>query len=105
MTAVTTIEPPASLALMLRALKLPTVARHAEEVARLAEREGWTFERYVHQRCAGAAWRGSPTRGIHPAKLFVSSIAFIQRHSGRHDGHDFDDVGTQPIEHAVPPIN
>jgi len=33
---------------MLRALKLPTVARHAEEVARLAEREGWTFERYVH---------------------------------------------------------
>jgi DNA replication protein DnaC len=48
MTAVTTMSPPASLALMLRALKLPTVARHAEEVARLAEREGWTFERYVH---------------------------------------------------------
>ena len=48
MTAVTTTEPPASLALMLRALKLPTVARHAEEVARLAEREGWTFERYMH---------------------------------------------------------
>jgi DNA replication protein DnaC len=33
---------------MLRALKLPTVARHADEIARLAEREGWTFERYVH---------------------------------------------------------
>jgi DNA replication protein DnaC len=48
MTTVTTTEPPASLGLMLRALKLPTVARHAEEVARLAEREGWTFERYVH---------------------------------------------------------
>lgn len=48
MTAATTAEPPASLALMLRALKLPTVARHAEEVARLAEREGWAFERYVH---------------------------------------------------------
>jgi DNA replication protein DnaC len=48
MTAVTTTESPASLALMLRALKLPTVARHAEEIARLAEREGWTFERYVH---------------------------------------------------------
>jgi DNA replication protein DnaC len=47
MTAVTT-TPPASLAIMLRALKLPTVARHAEEVARLAERDGWTFERYVH---------------------------------------------------------
>jgi DNA replication protein DnaC len=50
MTAITTttMPPPASLAVMLRALKLPTVARHAEEVARLAEREGWTFERYVH---------------------------------------------------------
>jgi DNA replication protein DnaC len=39
---------PASLAILLRALKLPTVARHAEEVARLAEREGWTFERFLH---------------------------------------------------------
>jgi DNA replication protein DnaC len=48
MTAVTTMPPPVSLALMLRALKLPTVARHAEEIARLAEREGWTFERYLH---------------------------------------------------------
>jgi DNA replication protein DnaC len=48
MTAAITTTPPVSLALMLRALKLPTVARHAEEVARLAEREGWTFERYVH---------------------------------------------------------
>jgi DNA replication protein DnaC len=48
MTPSTTAEPPVSLALMLRALKLPTVARHAEEVARLAERQGWTFERYVH---------------------------------------------------------
>ena len=48
MTAAITMTPPVSLALMLRALKLPTVARHAEEVARLAEREGWTFERYVH---------------------------------------------------------
>jgi DNA replication protein DnaC len=48
MTAAITTTPPVSLALMLRALKLPTVARHAEEVARLAEREGWAFERYVH---------------------------------------------------------
>ena len=39
---------PASLAMLLRALKLPTVARHAEEIARLAERDGWTFERYLH---------------------------------------------------------
>ena len=44
----TAIPPPASLAILLRALKLPTVARHAEEVAQLAEREAWTFERYLH---------------------------------------------------------
>jgi DNA replication protein DnaC len=48
MTAAITTTPPASLALLLRSLKLPTVARHVEEVARLAEREGWTFEHYVH---------------------------------------------------------
>ena len=48
MTAAITTTSPASLALMLRSLKLPTVARHTEEVARLAEREGWTFEHYVH---------------------------------------------------------
>lgn len=40
--------PTASLAILCRGLKLPTVARHADEVARLAEREGWTFERYLH---------------------------------------------------------
>ena len=39
---------PASLAMILRALKLPTVAHHAEEIARQAERDGWTFERYLH---------------------------------------------------------
>jgi DNA replication protein DnaC len=42
------IEPVASLAILLRALKLPTVARHVDEVAQLAEREGWTFPRYLH---------------------------------------------------------
>jgi DNA replication protein DnaC len=46
MTATSTA--PASLAILLRALKLPTVARHAQEVAQLAEREAWTFERYLH---------------------------------------------------------
>jgi DNA replication protein DnaC len=44
----TITTPPAALAIMLRSLKLPTVGRHAEEVAQLAEREGWTFERYLH---------------------------------------------------------
>jgi DNA replication protein DnaC len=48
MTASKIAAAPASLAILLRALKLPTVARHAEEVARLAEREGWTFERFLH---------------------------------------------------------
>ena len=38
----------ASLAIMLRALKLATVRRHAEEIAQQAEHEGWTFQRYLH---------------------------------------------------------
>lgn len=42
------LKPAASLAMLLRALKLPTVSRHAEEIAQLAGREGWTFERYLH---------------------------------------------------------
>jgi DNA replication protein DnaC len=37
-----------ALVLLLRALKLPTVARCAEEVARKAEREGWSFVQYLH---------------------------------------------------------
>jgi DNA replication protein DnaC len=41
-------SPLAALVILLRALKLPTIARHAEEIAQLAEREGWTFVRYLH---------------------------------------------------------
>jgi len=37
-----------SLAIMLRALKLATVRRHAEEISQQAEREGWTFQHYIH---------------------------------------------------------
>lgn len=37
-----------SLALMLRSLRLPTVARSAEDVARKAEHEGWSFGQYLH---------------------------------------------------------
>src|SRR5690606_31262125 len=37
-----------SLAILLRALKLPTIARLGQEVAQQAEREGWTFQRYLH---------------------------------------------------------
>ena len=40
--------PLAALVMLLRALKLPTIAQHAEEVAHLAERDGWTFVRYLH---------------------------------------------------------
>jgi DNA replication protein DnaC len=38
----------AGLVIMLRALKLPTVSRCAEEVAAKAEREGWSFGQYLH---------------------------------------------------------
>ena len=41
-------SPLAALAILLRALKLPTIARHAEEIAQVAEREGWSFVRYLH---------------------------------------------------------
>ena len=33
--------------MMLRVLKLPTIGRHAEELAQKAEREGWTFGQYL----------------------------------------------------------
>ncbi len=51
MTAVTAVTPAAatkeSLTLLLRALKLPGFARHAEEVAANAERDGWRFGHYL----------------------------------------------------------
>jgi len=43
-----TSAPLAALVMLLRALKLPTIAQHAEEIAQLAERESWTFVRYLH---------------------------------------------------------
>ncbi len=33
---------------MLRELRLGAVVRHAQEVAIRAEREGWSFTRYLH---------------------------------------------------------
>ena len=41
-------SPADSLAMMMRALKLPAFARYAGEVAQKAEREGWTFGQYLH---------------------------------------------------------
>lgn len=43
-----TPSPVESLAMLLRALKLPTFARLAPEVAQKAEREGWSFGQYLH---------------------------------------------------------
>lgn len=41
-------SPVESLEIMLRSLKLPAFVRYAGEVAQKAEREGWTFGRYIH---------------------------------------------------------
>ena len=38
--------------MLLRVLKLPTVARHAEEVAQTAGRDGWTFGQYLRHLVA-----------------------------------------------------
>ena len=45
-------SPMKSMHLLLRALKLPSVARHAEEVANKAEREGWSFGQYLRHLAA-----------------------------------------------------
>jgi DNA replication protein DnaC len=47
MSTLVTTSPHEGLALLLRVLKLPTIARHADEVAEKAEREGWTFRQYL----------------------------------------------------------
>lgn len=44
----TATAPDASLAMLLRALKLPSFARYADAIATTAEREGWSFIRYLH---------------------------------------------------------
>jgi DNA replication protein DnaC len=44
----TTMPPPEpTLAMLLRVLKLPTIGRHADDVATKAEREGWSFAQYL----------------------------------------------------------
>lgn len=44
----TTTAPIESLKMLLRALKLPSFSRYAEEIATKAEREGWSFGHYLH---------------------------------------------------------
>lgn len=46
-TIATPPSPASSLAMMLRALKLPAFQRYGEEVAQKAEREGWSFGQYL----------------------------------------------------------
>lgn len=46
--AATPLSPIESLTMMMRSLKLPAFARYAEETAQKAEREGWSFGRYLH---------------------------------------------------------
>jgi DNA replication protein DnaC len=44
----TTMTPIESLGMLLRTLRLPAFAHYAQEVAQTAEREGWTYGRYLH---------------------------------------------------------
>ncbi len=45
-------SPHDALVVLLRALKLPTVGRYADEVAQKAEREGWSFGQYLRHLMA-----------------------------------------------------
>jgi DNA replication protein DnaC len=51
-TAAAMPSPHESLAMLLRVLKLPTIARHAEPVAQQAEREGWSFGQFLRHLAA-----------------------------------------------------
>ena len=43
----TAASPAQSMAMMLRALRLPSFQRYSEEIASKAEREGWTYGQYL----------------------------------------------------------
>lgn len=53
MSALTPLPPTPSetVTLLLRALKMPTIARHADDVAQTAERQGWSFSQYLRHLC------------------------------------------------------
>jgi DNA replication protein DnaC len=48
MTTTTTTAAQPSLAVLLRALKLPTFAALQDEIAQNAEQPGWSFGQYLH---------------------------------------------------------
>jgi DNA replication protein DnaC len=52
MTTTTIAPPEPTLAMLLRVLKLPTIGRHADDVATKAEREGWSFAQYLRHLVA-----------------------------------------------------
>jgi DNA replication protein DnaC len=52
MTTTTMPPPEPTLSMLLRVLKLPTIARHAEEIAKKAESEGWSFAQYISHLAA-----------------------------------------------------
>ncbi|MDJ0766883.1 MAG: IS21-like element helper ATPase IstB [Myxococcota bacterium] len=51
MNAPSTQQASQSLDMMVRTLRLPGFATHHEEVAITAERQGWSFGRYLHHLC------------------------------------------------------
>ena len=58
-----------SLAMMLKSLRLPTVARFHEEVAQKAEREGWSFGQYLRHLVALEVEERSRSRVTRNLKL------------------------------------
>jgi DNA replication protein DnaC len=70
----------ATLALLLRALKLPSFKRHYEEVSAKAAREGWTHAQYLRQlaelevteRATRRQMRLRKSSGLPPEKTFAT---------------------------------
>jgi DNA replication protein DnaC len=70
----------ASLALLLRALKLPSFKRHYDEVGARATREGWTHAQFLHhlaelevtERAARRQARLRKTSGLPPEKTLAT---------------------------------
>jgi len=81
MSAATRTSPEQSLVLLLRALRMPSIARYHEEVAQKAEREGWSFGHYlrhlaaleVEQRRAGRITRFLKQSGL-PGEKTLSTL-------------------------------
>jgi len=60
-----------------------------------------------------AMWNESETKQLEASRhatpvaaprLFIQ-VALVQQHTRRHDGHDFDGIGAQPVENAIPLVD